>query len=71
MPPEGTDFVLSSDVPDGEGDVLVLDSLDIETCVMGGGGKLRVQCKICDIYFGRRCLPMVGIVVTISPSLSL
>lgn len=31
MPPERTDLVLSSDVPDGEGDVLVLDSLHVET----------------------------------------
>lgn len=31
MPPERTDLVLSSDVPNGEGDVLVLDSLDVET----------------------------------------
>ena len=30
MPPEGSDLVLSSDVPDGEGDVLVLDGLDVE-----------------------------------------
>ena len=32
VPPEGTDLVLSSDVPHGERDVLVLDSLDVETC---------------------------------------
>jgi hypothetical protein len=32
VPPEGTDLVLSSDVPDGERDVLVLDSLDVEAC---------------------------------------
>ena len=31
MPPERTDLVLSSDVPDGEGDVLVLYRLDVET----------------------------------------
>lgn len=30
VPPEGTDLVLSTDVPDGEGNVLVLDSLDVE-----------------------------------------
>lgn len=28
--PQGTDLVLSTDIPDGEGDVLVLDSLDVE-----------------------------------------
>jgi hypothetical protein len=31
MPPEGTDLVLPSDIPDGERNVLVFDSLDIET----------------------------------------
>lgn len=31
VPPEGTDLVLSSDVPNGERDVLVLDSLDVES----------------------------------------
>ena len=31
MPPEGADLVLSSNIPHGEGDVFVLDSLDIET----------------------------------------
>ena len=30
MPPERTDLVLSSDVPDGERNVLVLHSLDVE-----------------------------------------
>ena len=32
MSPEGTDLVLTTDIPDGELDVLVLDSLDVETC---------------------------------------
>ena len=31
MPPERTDLVLASDIPHGEGDVLVLDCLDVET----------------------------------------
>jgi len=31
MPPERADLVLPSDVPDGEGNVLVFDSLDVET----------------------------------------
>lgn len=30
--PERSDLVLSADVPDGERNVLVLDSLDIKTC---------------------------------------
>ena len=32
MPPQRADLVLASDVPDGEGDVLVLNGLDVETC---------------------------------------
>lgn len=32
MSPEGTDLVLTADIPDGELNVLVLDSLDVETC---------------------------------------
>lgn len=31
MPPQGTDLVLTSYIPDGERDVLVLNSLDIES----------------------------------------
>jgi hypothetical protein len=30
MPPEGTDRVLAADIPHGESDVLVFDSLDVE-----------------------------------------
>lgn len=32
MPPQRADLVLSSDIPHGEGNVLVLDSLDVEAC---------------------------------------
>jgi len=31
MAPEGADLVLSTDIPHGEGDVLVLDRLDVES----------------------------------------
>ena len=31
MPPERTDLVLATDVPHGEGDVLVLNRLDVES----------------------------------------
>lgn len=114
MPPEGTDLVLSSDVPNGEGDVLVLDSLDVETWrdvslsisfaaflrrdaatlytllsqaehpsvtqepnptrrCPGLGGKVScAQCRRVPLKARvRGRLPMVGMVVTISPSLSL
>lgn len=33
VPPEGTDLVLSSNIPHGERDVLVLDGLNVEACV--------------------------------------
>jgi len=33
MPPERADLVLPSDVPDGEGNVLVFDSLDVEAFI--------------------------------------
>ena len=36
MSPERTDLVLSSDVPDGERNVLVLYSLNVEACGMKG-----------------------------------
>jgi len=31
VPPEGTDLVLTTDIPHGELDVLVLDGLDVES----------------------------------------
>lgn len=33
MSPQRSDLVLSADIPHGELDVLVLDSLDVETCI--------------------------------------
>jgi hypothetical protein len=32
MPPQGTNLVLSSDIPHSERNVLVLDGLDVESC---------------------------------------
>lgn len=32
MPPEGSDLILSSNIPNGEGNVLVLDGFDVESC---------------------------------------
>jgi len=37
MPPQRTDLVLTTDIPHGELDVLVLDSLDVETDGRDGG----------------------------------
>jgi len=38
VPPERSDLVLSSDVPHGERDVLVFDSLDVEACALRNVG---------------------------------
>jgi len=62
--PEGADLVLTTDIPYCERDVLVLDSLDVEACALGGGGGWSKAKQ-------GTTLPMVGMVVTISPSLSL
>lgn len=59
--PEGPDLVLTTHIPDGEGDVLVLDRLDVETC------SVSTPCNTARAFH----VPIVGIVVTISPSLSL
>lgn len=75
MPPQRTDLVLTTDIPHGEGDVLVLDSLDVEPWMTSvsraklDGGLYSEKVTI----FGscRVDVPMVGMVVTISPSFSL
>jgi hypothetical protein len=64
MPPERTDLVLTADIPHGERDVLVLDGLDVETCHVGQ--RTAHGCEGAG-----RNEPIVGMVVTISPSLSL
>ena len=42
VPPEGTDFVLSADVPDVELDVFVGDGLDVEADG-GDGGDVLIE----------------------------
>ncbi len=64
MPPEWADLVLPTHVPDSEGDVLVLDRLDVKTLLGRKRSFLYSQYSITNV-------PIVGIVVTISPSLSL
>lgn len=68
--PQWADFVLASDVPHGELDVLVLDSLDVEACArLLSAMQLLIQplaAPRVELY-----APMVGMVVTISPSFSL
>jgi hypothetical protein len=68
MSPERTDLVLTADIPDGELNVLVLDSLDVETCRRALKSVSRVGRKADG---RRRHGPIVGMVVTISPSFSL
>jgi hypothetical protein len=71
--PQGTDFVLATNVPYRETDVLVLDRLDIEAFVGFSMNDMapshfpsvQKQKKL------KKKIPMVGMVVTISPSLSL
>lgn len=70
MPPERADLVLTTDIPHGELNVLVLDGLDVETC----GKKRRLVSHDGPREQDRswdRDVPMVGMVVTISPSFSL
>lgn len=65
MSPQRSDLVLSSDIPHGELNVLVLDGLDVEPYAASQSPVIRCLKR----YDG--AIPMVGIVVTISPSLSL
>jgi hypothetical protein len=77
MSPERTDLVLSTDIPHGELNVLVLDSLDVEACngVESSAPSSRHSARGVKIEGPRgvcRCYePIVGMVVTISPSFSL
>jgi hypothetical protein len=63
MPPQRSDLVLASDIPHGELDVLVLDGLNVEACIP------LSTCARVGTWRGN--IPIVGMVVTISPSLSL
>ena len=77
MSPERTDLVLSTDIPHGELDVLVLDSLDVEACRKVESSAPSSRYLACIVENERpggvRGLyePIVGMVVTISPSFSL
>ena len=64
MPPERADLVLPSHIPDSERNVLVFDGLDVETL-------LKARMFIFERLASTTDAPIVGIVVTISPSLSL
>lgn len=66
MPPKRPDLVLATDIPDGELDVLVFDGFNIEA-------YWRLVVSILRLLKSRTCFdaPIVGIVVTISPSFNL
>lgn len=63
MPPQGTNLVLSSDIPHGERDVLVLNGLDVESCE-------EVSMFAAPAMTSQH-IPIVGMVVTISPNFNL
>jgi len=44
MPPQRSDLVLTTDIPHGELDVLVLDSLDVEACMRGSKAVSDTAC---------------------------
>lgn len=69
MPPQGPDLVLSTNIPDGELDVLIFDRLNVEACESD-----QYACRWnFDERSGRvvEIVPIVGMVVTISPSFNL
>lgn len=68
--PQRSDLVLSTDVPHGELDVLVLDSLNVEAfspLVSNSSSNFSDDVTVAASWV----IPMVGMVVTISPSFSL
>lgn len=82
MPPEGPDLVLPTHIPHGEADVLVLHRLHVEPC--GERQRRETEARGAASPFEGALMgsglcsvppqphpPMVGMVVTISPSLSL
>jgi hypothetical protein len=70
MSPQRSNLVLSSDIPHGELDVLVLDGLNVETYCLLSAQCPRGRCAAVSVI-AQGVVPMVGMVVTISPSLSL
>jgi hypothetical protein len=67
MSPQRPNLVLTTDIPDSELDVLVLYGLNIEALMRSMSAGLNCH----HMPRGWRLIPMVGMVVTISPSLSL
>jgi hypothetical protein len=74
--PQRPNLVLATDIPHGELDVAVLDGLDVETCLgvsllarrVWGTSRAAIAQRL---RRGGGGVPMVGMVVTTSPNLSL
>jgi hypothetical protein len=82
MPPEWANFVLATNIPDSERYVFVLYCFNIETCeesrvkikYKNSMKKIKLRKPLSQVGLGGgkvTDLPIVGMVVTISPSLSL
>ena len=74
MSPQRSDLILTADVPHCKADVLVFNCLDVETCKrkakQSSNYRLTVTLALKSSLSSEQ-LPIVGMVVTISPSLSL
>ena len=57
VPPEGSDLVLAADVPDGEGNVFVLDGFNVEADGRNGGDDLAEFKLVEDRGFPGRVQP--------------
>lgn len=76
VPPQRTNLVLATDIPHGERNVPVLDGLDVEAFIEQLSTSKGLVCgmQTCSPWGHEvtgRDVPMVGMVVTISPSFSL
>jgi hypothetical protein len=49
MPPEGSDLVLTPDIPDSEANVLVLNGFNIETCILKANSVVRYKTEELNI----------------------
>lgn len=80
MPPEWSQFLLPTNIPDGEENIFVLDLFDVEPCqesALSAGAhntsmhkSLQVEKQIAfvsEFGFQRALSPMVGTVLKISP----
>ena len=61
--PERSDLILTTNIPDSETDILVFNGLHVEPC--------KHKAEILCLEDRNRSSPIVGIVVTISPSFNL